>query len=206
MPRMTSRRAKAGRRSSSTPMATASAMPAGPSPKASSIRRKDKRIITGLYGVSPNPADGTVWGTVLGFPGGIVRYDPKTQLTEYYEVPWKNQQRATRGGLRAARRRHHQRRRVLDGAGERPFRELRPQAVQGQAERTGSGRSAEPLPGRLEALSDAWARVRRSAQGHARRQRRSALLQLGRSVRHARPRQEHARSPPATNPIRWRLS
>ncbi len=51
---------------------------------------KDKRIITGLYSVSPNPADGSVWGTVLGFPGGIVRYDPKTQLSEYYEVPWKN--------------------------------------------------------------------------------------------------------------------
>ena len=44
---------------------------------------KDKRIITGLYSVSPNPADGSVWGTVLGFPGGIVRYDPKTQLSEY---------------------------------------------------------------------------------------------------------------------------
>ena len=52
---------------------------------------KDKRVITGLYSVSPNPADGSVWGTVLGFPGGIVRYDPKTQLSEYFEVPYKNQ-------------------------------------------------------------------------------------------------------------------
>jgi hypothetical protein len=51
---------------------------------------KDKRMITGLYSVSPNPADGSVWGTVLGFPGGVVRYDPKTQLSEYFEVPWKN--------------------------------------------------------------------------------------------------------------------
>ncbi len=51
---------------------------------------KDKRIITGLYGVSPNPADGSVWGSVLGFPGGLVRYDPKTELSEYFEVPWKN--------------------------------------------------------------------------------------------------------------------
>jgi hypothetical protein len=41
--------------------------------------------------VSPNPADGTVWGTVLGFPGGVARFDPKTQLTEYYEIPWKNE-------------------------------------------------------------------------------------------------------------------
>jgi hypothetical protein len=51
---------------------------------------KDKRLQIGLYSVSPNPADGAVWGTVLGFPGGIARFDPKTQLAEYYEVPWKN--------------------------------------------------------------------------------------------------------------------
>jgi hypothetical protein len=30
-----------------------------------------------------------VWGSVLGFPGGLLRYDPKTQLSEYYEVPFK---------------------------------------------------------------------------------------------------------------------
>jgi hypothetical protein len=59
---------------------------------------KDKRIITGLYSVSPNPADGTVWGTVLGFPGGVVRFDPKTQLSEYYEVPYKNA-KVTGGGF-----------------------------------------------------------------------------------------------------------
>jgi hypothetical protein len=51
---------------------------------------KDKRFISGLYGVSPNPADGSVWGSVLGFPGGVVRYDPATELSEFYEVPWKN--------------------------------------------------------------------------------------------------------------------
>jgi len=51
---------------------------------------KDKRILIGLYGASPNPADGTVWGSVLGFPGGVARFDPATQLAEYYEVPWKN--------------------------------------------------------------------------------------------------------------------
>ena len=52
---------------------------------------KDKRILIGLYGASPNPADGSVWGSVLGFPGGVARFDPATQLAEYYEVPWKNQ-------------------------------------------------------------------------------------------------------------------
>ena len=59
-------------------------------PKGKIDPQKDKRIIAGIYSVSPNPADGSVWGTVLGFPGGIVRFDPKTQLSEYYEVPWKN--------------------------------------------------------------------------------------------------------------------
>jgi hypothetical protein len=50
---------------------------------------KDKRVNTGFYGVAPNPADGTVWGSATGFPGALIRYDPKTQLSEYYEVPFK---------------------------------------------------------------------------------------------------------------------
>jgi hypothetical protein len=52
--------------------------------------KKDKRIATGLYGVAPNPVDGSIWGSTEGFPGGVVRFDPKTQLSEYYEVPWKD--------------------------------------------------------------------------------------------------------------------
>src|SRR5438874_235644 len=51
---------------------------------------KDTRVVAGFYGVSPNPQDGTIWGGVTGFPGGVVRYDPKTQLSEYYEFPYKN--------------------------------------------------------------------------------------------------------------------
>ncbi len=51
---------------------------------------KDKRILQGFYGASPNPADGTVWASVLGFPGTVARFDPKTQLTEFYEVPYKD--------------------------------------------------------------------------------------------------------------------
>ncbi len=36
-----------------------------------------------------------IWGSVLGFPGGIVRLNPgsnppETALAEYYEVPWNN--------------------------------------------------------------------------------------------------------------------
>jgi hypothetical protein len=59
-------------------------------PNAAVDPTKDKRIVSGIYGVSPNPADGSVWGSVTGFPGGVLRFDPATQLTEFYEVPWKN--------------------------------------------------------------------------------------------------------------------
>jgi len=48
---------------------------------------KDKRILAGIYGVGVNPADGTVWGSVLGDPGYILRFDPKTKLSEIYEPP-----------------------------------------------------------------------------------------------------------------------
>ena len=68
---------------------------------------KDTRIKVGYYGIIPSPADGSVWGTVLGFPGGIVRVNPgpdpaKTALAEYYEVPW-NEPEGRRAGLLAAR-------------------------------------------------------------------------------------------------------
>jgi hypothetical protein len=53
---------------------------------------KDKRIAAAFYGVAPNPADGSVWGSVLGFPGAIVRLDPgdnppETALAEIFEPP-----------------------------------------------------------------------------------------------------------------------
>jgi hypothetical protein len=50
--------------------------------------KKDKRVLQGLYSVSENPADGTIWAVVLGFPGTAIRFDPKTKLTEMYEIPW----------------------------------------------------------------------------------------------------------------------
>jgi hypothetical protein len=50
--------------------------------------KKDKRVLQGLYSVSANPIDGTIWAVVLGFPGTATRFDPKTKLTEMYEVPW----------------------------------------------------------------------------------------------------------------------
>jgi hypothetical protein len=54
---------------------------------------KDKRIVAGLYGIAYNPVDGTIWGSVLAFPGGIVRMipgnnPPSTMLAEYFEVPF----------------------------------------------------------------------------------------------------------------------
>jgi hypothetical protein len=43
---------------------------------------------SGTYAVMPNPADGSVWYTVNVFagPGGIMRFDPKTKLSEFYKI------------------------------------------------------------------------------------------------------------------------
>ena len=55
---------------------------------------RDTRLNAAFYGLAVGP-DGMVWGSVLGFPGGIVRLNPgpnppQTALAEYYEVPWKD--------------------------------------------------------------------------------------------------------------------
>ena len=44
---------------------------------------------SGTYAVMPNPADGSVWFTVgaFGGRGAVVRFDPKTLLSEVYDVP-----------------------------------------------------------------------------------------------------------------------
>ncbi len=43
---------------------------------------------SGTYAVMPNPVDGSVWYTVNVFAGagGIVRFDPKTKLSEFYKI------------------------------------------------------------------------------------------------------------------------
>jgi hypothetical protein len=60
---------------------------------------KDKRLQPGQYGGGPYalaPApDGSVWGTMFGFPGAVFRLSPganpaETALTEIFEVPWNN--------------------------------------------------------------------------------------------------------------------
>jgi hypothetical protein len=53
---------------------------------------KDRRIVAGLYAVMPNPVDGSIWGTVRGNPGAVVRIMPgpnpsETALAEIYNVP-----------------------------------------------------------------------------------------------------------------------
>jgi hypothetical protein len=55
---------------------------------------KDKRYGTAIYAVAPAP-DGSIWGTVLGFPGAIVRLTPganppETALAEVFEPPMKD--------------------------------------------------------------------------------------------------------------------
>jgi streptogramin lyase len=44
---------------------------------------------SGTYAVMPNPVDGSIWYTVniFGGAGGVVRFDPKTKLSEFYKVP-----------------------------------------------------------------------------------------------------------------------
>jgi hypothetical protein len=56
---------------------------------------KDKRIAGAFYGVTVSPADGSIWGTLLGFPGAVVRLvpgedPPRTAVAELYELPWDN--------------------------------------------------------------------------------------------------------------------
>jgi hypothetical protein len=53
---------------------------------------KDKRINAAFYGIAVNPNDGTVWGSVLGQPGYVIRLNPgpnppATALAEVYQPP-----------------------------------------------------------------------------------------------------------------------
>jgi hypothetical protein len=52
----------------------------------------DTRVMAAFYGVAVHPGDGTIWGSVLGFPGYVIRLDPgsnppATALAEVYEPP-----------------------------------------------------------------------------------------------------------------------
>ena len=87
---------------------------------------KDARITggSGPYAVMPNPKDGSIWYTVGVFGGqaGFLRFDPKTQLSEFYKCPKPGV--GIRGGDIDANG-------VALGFGvERPPRQLRPAQVQ----------------------------------------------------------------------------
>jgi hypothetical protein len=62
---------------------------------------KDRRINAPFYAVAPAP-DGSVWASVLGYPGGIVRLTPgsnptATALAEWFEPPFDNPNVPMRG-------------------------------------------------------------------------------------------------------------
>jgi hypothetical protein len=62
---------------------------------------KDRRYGAAFYAVSPAP-DGSVWGSVLGFPGAVVRLTPganpsETALAEVYEPPFDHPDPKSRG-------------------------------------------------------------------------------------------------------------
>ncbi len=144
---------------------------------------KDKRVAVNIYSVAISPADGSIWGSALGYPGYAVRVAPgadptHTAVTEVYEPP--------APGFGPAGRRHRSERRFLGVTRERPSRELRSSQMQG-AQWAGGHRQA--LPGRLDAPSAARTAI---PDGDRCRQRGSELLRLGRLVRHIRSRPQRA--------------
>jgi hypothetical protein len=64
--------------------------------------KKDHRINAPFYGVAPSPVDGSIWGSVLGMPGALLRLvpgpnPPSTALSEIYEIPFKNPKASGQG-------------------------------------------------------------------------------------------------------------
>ena len=147
---------------------------------------KDKRFGGGFYAVAPAP-DGSVWGTVLGFPGAVIRLDPganppETALAEVYQPPVDDRTRfSPRGGdvdrngvYWAAMASGH-----LASFDRRKCKgPLNGPKATGQHCPEGWTFYPEPLP-QMKGVDDAG-------------QRRRQLLHVGRPVRHVGPRREHA--------------
>ena len=93
---------------------------------------KDKRIAAAFYGVAPSPADGSIWGSVLGFPGAIVRLNPGENPPA---TRFGGNLRAAPARLFTARDGHRSQRGRLGAAGKRTPGQLRPAQVQGTAQR-----------------------------------------------------------------------
>jgi len=63
---------------------------------------KDTRIIGDFYGIAVSPVDGSIWGSVLGYPGKIIHVIPGpnptlTALAEVYELPVDDPRAQVRG-------------------------------------------------------------------------------------------------------------
>ena len=91
---------------------------------------KDRRVVGALYGIGVNPKDGSIWGTVLTYPGYVIRVEPGANPSE---TALAEDLRAADAGLWPARLRHRPRRHRLGAACERPHGQVRPQQVQGAA-------------------------------------------------------------------------
>ena len=150
---------------------------------------KDLRVnFDFIYGVMPNPVDGSVWVSNQSFPGFIARVDPQTGLTEKYAAPFGNPEVPVEGytprGLDIDR--HGVVWTGLSGSGHLASFDRRackaplagPDAVSGQHCPEGWTLYAVPGPS---------VHGRQWVGGHGRH-----LLQLGRSVRRLRARKEHA--------------
>ena len=129
---------RAGRRSSSTPTATASATSMS-SRTSRSIRRRTSASAAAFYGVQPSPVGRLHLGPVdgVGFSRRSAGYvlascpapiPPDTALTEIYQPPVDTGFGPRGLDIDTQRRR-------LDAARQRPSRELRPPQVQGSAQR-----------------------------------------------------------------------
>ena len=106
---------------------------------------KDMRVAgSGTYAVMPNPVDGSIWYTWDVFAGksGVIRFDPKTKLSEVLQH--------SDAGLRSARRRYRLQGRRLGVARQRPPRQLRSLQVQGAAQWPEGNRRS--VPGRMDVL------------------------------------------------------
>ena len=89
---------------------------------------KDMRIKVGFYGVSPSPADGSIWGTVLGFPGSLVRLNPglgpRAHVARGNLRSAVEQSESARAGFLTARNGYHSRWCDLDRACQRALRQF----------------------------------------------------------------------------------
>ena len=144
---------------------------------------KDTRVNSGFYAVMPNPADGSVWGSTIGYPGAVVRLNPgsnppATALTEVFTPPMPGY------GVRGADIDRNGVVWVSMGSGHLGAFDRR----KCKGPLNGPKRDRRSLPRGLELPPLSGSRLRRPS----RRERRVELLQLGRSAQHVGPRRERA--------------